>query len=315
MNSGSKKVDWSEGCWRERLIDQRRFMWHEDTIRKLAAWLNLRPGMTLVDVGCGLGYLGYTCWPFFGQGGIYFGVDVSLKLAREAAEAAGEWAVGGEAVFAAGDAYGLPLSDNFADLVMCQAVLMHLENPRLALSEMIRVAKPGGMIMCIEPDHLSGWLSKPYLSLPQVDIDVELLLRKVHLISNKGRIKLGRGDNSIGSKLPSLMRDLGLRDIDVRLNDKVGLLMPPYESTHDRNVIRQLRKRFLNRRTFELEMKMREEEFLAGGGDPQEYERYREIESRTNRVLRQQIESGEYSACFALFVYIMTGRKLVRPSE
>ena len=169
--------------------------------------------------------------------------------------------------------------------------------------------------MCIEPDHLSGWLSKPYLSLPEVSIEGELLLRKVHLISNKGRIKLGRGDNSIGSKLPSLMRDLGLCDIDVRLNDKAGLLLPPYDSPHDQNMIRLLKKRFLNKRTFELEMKMREEEFLAGGGDPQEYERYRKLESRANRVLRQRIKSGEYSACFATFVYIMTGRKLVGSSE
>lgn len=63
MNQDKKKIDWSKGRWKEMLIEQRKFMWHKDTIDKLAVWLELKPGMTAVDVGCGLGNLGYTYWP------------------------------------------------------------------------------------------------------------------------------------------------------------------------------------------------------------------------------------------------------------
>ncbi len=178
MNQNEKKIDFSEKCWKEMLVYQRKFLWLEDTLDKLVAWLGLKPGMTAVDVGCGLGYLGYTYWSYFGKGGIYFGVDISLKLVQDAAKAAKEWAVNGKASFVAGDAYKLPFPDDFADLVMCQVLLIHLEKPELALAEMVRVAKPGGLIMCKEPDNLSAALAWGYSSTPALDLEEELLLKK-----------------------------------------------------------------------------------------------------------------------------------------
>ena len=97
MNQDAKRIDWSEEHRKEMLIEQRKFMWHEDTVRLLAAWLGIRHGITAMDVGCGLGYLGYTYWPCFGQGGHYFGVDQSNTLLRDAARAPRMWAAGGEA--------------------------------------------------------------------------------------------------------------------------------------------------------------------------------------------------------------------------
>ena len=190
MSTDSKKTDWAKGRWKEMLIEQRKFMWREDTLDMLAAWLGLRHGMTAVDVGCGLGYLGYTYWPYFGEDGHYIGVDVSSNLVKDATEAAKEWAVGGEASFVAGDAYNLPFPDDSADLVMCQVVLMHLEKPELALAEMVRVAKPGGLVMCKEPDNMSQMLAMQYNSLPELDMDDKILSMKMTLIGNKGRNKL-----------------------------------------------------------------------------------------------------------------------------
>lgn len=74
MTKKAKGIDWSKRPLRQMLVEQRKFLWPEDTVAKLAAWMGLRPGMTAVDVGCGLGYLGYTYWPYFGKGGRYFGV-------------------------------------------------------------------------------------------------------------------------------------------------------------------------------------------------------------------------------------------------
>jgi len=307
MSQDKKKVDWSEGCWKEMLINQRKFMWHQDTVNKLAVWLGLKPGMTAVDVGCGLGNLGYTYWPYFGEGGHYFGVDMSSELIREATEAAKEWAIGGETKFVVGDAYKLPFPDNFSDWVLCQTLLMHLEKPELALSEMIRVAKPGGLIMCNEPDNLSIALAKPCWSLPELEIEEELLLKKVYLICNKGSIKLGRGDHSIGKEVPLMMKKSGLTDVEARLNDKVQLLYPPYEGPRQQNLLNMIKKRVLDQS--ECWTERTREEFIAGGGSFDEYKRFRELSDRIRLVFKKQIEAGEYVVFSSGFFYVIKGRK------
>ena len=45
-----KKIDWSRGRYREMLVWQRRQMWFEDIIERLARWMNLTPGMIAVDI-------------------------------------------------------------------------------------------------------------------------------------------------------------------------------------------------------------------------------------------------------------------------
>ena len=177
-----KSVDFSKGRHRDMLIWQRRQMWTEETIARYADWLNLTSAMTAVDVGCGLGYLGYTYWKYFGKGGHYIGIDIRENLIKEALESAKSWAQGGRVTFKVGDAYHLPLKDNIADWVMCQTLMIHLEKPQMALGEMIRVLKPGGLIMCIEPDNLRPVLVGAFSSLPRYDIKTQLLIHKVSYI-------------------------------------------------------------------------------------------------------------------------------------
>lgn len=142
MAEDKDRIDWSEERFREMLVNQRKFMWYEDTLDKLALWMGLTEGMTAVDVGCGLGYLGFTYWKYFGRNGRYHGLDQSANLLADAGRFAKEWAVGGEADFMVGDACALPFPDNFADWTMCQTVLMHLADAEGALREMVRITKP-----------------------------------------------------------------------------------------------------------------------------------------------------------------------------
>jgi SAM-dependent methyltransferase len=309
MGHDKSKIDWSERCWKEMLVYQRESMWLEDTLDKLAAWLGLESGMTAVDVGCGLGYLGYTYWPYFGEGGRYFGVDMSSKLLQETARAAEEWAVNGEGSFIAGDAYKLPFGDDFADLVMCQVLLIHLQHPEVALAEMVRVAKPGGLVMCKEPDNLSSVLVKHYSSLPELDIAEQLLVTKIHLVCNKGRIKLGQGDNSLGCKVAGMMSKLGLTEIGIRLNDRVSFMEPPYEDPLQQHTLAHVKKQWLDEKRREIWLEREKREFLAGGGEVDEYNRYRETADRLMAIFRRQIEDNEYFSCGSGHFYIIKGRK------
>lgn len=309
MGEDTDRIDWSEPCRKQMLVYQRKSMWLEDTLDRLAAWIGLGPGMTAVDAGCGLGHMGYTFWPYFGKGGKYFGVDTSPALLKDAEKEAVEWAEGGEVSFQAGDAYDLPLPDDFADLAMCQALLIHLATPEKALMEMARVAKPGGLIMCIEPDNVSVMLEKWYWSLGDLSIDEEMLLRKVALICNKGRVEAGQGDSSIGNKIPFMMDKLGLTQIGIRQNDTVCYIAPPYENRRQRDLLDSVKQQWLDETRYRTLAERKRKHFAAGGGDPAEFGRYQQLQDRIRDVFRRQIEDGGYFACGAGHTYIIRGRK------
>jgi len=309
MAKKTNGIDWSKEHLKEHLTDPRRFLWLPDTVAKLAVWMGLEQGMTAVDAGCGLAFLGYTYWPYFGKGGRYYGVDLSPKLAREASENSAEWAKGGRVYFAAGDANHLPFPDSFADLVMCQTLLMYQQDPSKTLREMVRVAKPGGLVMCKERDNLSLSLAVPRDSLPELDIEEQLLSNKVAILVYRGRIQMGRGDYGIGPQIPWMMQQLGLVDIDIRLNDRVDFLQPPYEGEIQQHRLRAARKALENEENEKFWMKRALEEFLAGGGTREEFERYQKIYEKNNPILKKQLEEGTYRSCSGWFFYVIRGRK------
>ncbi|MBN1211931.1 MAG: methyltransferase domain-containing protein, partial [candidate division Zixibacteria bacterium] len=280
MSPDRPKPDWSAGYWKDMLIYQRKQMIRDDSFKMIITWLEFKPGLDVVDIGCGLGYLGYTFWPFFGEGGRYTGIDLNDRLIKEAEQKARDWAKGGQVSFRVGDAGRLPLPDNSSDIVMCQTLLMHLERPQQALAEMVRVTRPGGLLVCLEPDNHNPTLGELFNSMPERSIEEHLLHVKVQLISHRGRIKLGNGDRSIGVKVPHLMKEVGLVDIDVRTNDRTHYIEPPYEDMLQKRSLEHLKKYLLDDDNRANLIAREREEFLAGGGDLTEYEKYRSMSDK-----------------------------------
>ena len=61
--------------------------------------------------------------------------------------------------FQAGRAESLPFPDGSFDLVTCQTVLIHVREPSVALREYLRVVRPGGRLLLIEPNNAAGMLA------------------------------------------------------------------------------------------------------------------------------------------------------------
>ena len=309
MTNKAKPINWSDRKFKELLVYQRKYMWRDDTIDKLAAWFGFRPGLTVADIGCGLGFLGYTYWDYYGENGNYIGVDISSTLLHEALAASREWAEGGQAVFINGNGYNLPLIDNSVDLAMCQVMMMHLERPRDALSEMARIVKPGGFVVCLEPDNLSSQLIRRFWSMPELTVDEQLLEFKVVLIAGRGRLKRGRGDSNIAVKLVHMMAELGLTDIDARLDDNVWFIEPPYEGEVQQHRLKIAKRNMLEPDQIKFWQDSERADFSAGGGDPEEFERYVAIGDRYRQIAKEQFDKGEYFACGSQDMYIIKGRK------
>lgn len=309
MSESNSKPVWSEDYWREMLVYQRKMMWREDTFAMLPEWLELRPGMVMVDVGCGRGYLGYTFWEYFGAGGHYVGIDNDPKLLDEARTLAEKWAVGGEATFLEASSHSLPLPSDYSDWVTCQTLLMHLERPEDAVAEMVRVARPGGLISCFEPDNVNPAMGRLFSSIPEYPIEEHLLYAKINLIRLQGRIKMGLGDYSIGPRVPHMLKEHGLVDIDVRLNDKPHYLEPPYSSPLQQRSLEGAKMAWGDPERFRRHLELERKEFLAGGGDPAEFDRACKLGEKHLEERRRQLAAGEYYACAPGALYAIKGRK------
>jgi ubiquinone/menaquinone biosynthesis C-methylase UbiE len=135
--------------------------------------LKLRPGLRVLDVGCGTGDHVRIMAPLVAPGSAV-GVDLSAALIACAQRRA---APGQANVhFQVGDAGELPFTDGAFDRVVASQVLLHLADPWRAVAEMRRVLRPGGLLSIGEWDWDSTCLALT---------DRELGRRFVHLLCDQ----------------------------------------------------------------------------------------------------------------------------------
>jgi SAM-dependent methyltransferase len=135
---------------------------------------HLRPGMSVLDCGCGTGSMTLDLAGRVAPGRVV-GVDVDeSQLALARASAADRELDGVE--FARASVYELPFADATFDVVLANTVLFHLSDPVRALSEMRRVLRPGG-IAAVSDDDLSTSVYSP--GLPELGQLLDLLMKAI----------------------------------------------------------------------------------------------------------------------------------------
>jgi ubiquinone/menaquinone biosynthesis C-methylase UbiE len=118
----------------------------------------LRPGMKLLDVGCGPGTITIDLAARVAPGAV-LGIDRERGVITEAGRLlpAGSSA---NVKFTTGDVYSLDLGDRSFDVVHAHQVLQHLADPVAALVEMRRVLRPGGILAVRDSDY-GGFIWAP----------------------------------------------------------------------------------------------------------------------------------------------------------
>jgi ubiquinone/menaquinone biosynthesis C-methylase UbiE len=106
----------------------------------------LRPGMRLLDLGCGPGSITLGLAEKVAPGEVV-GVDLQPSQVAQAQELSAARGVK-NVRFEIADVYRLPFPDASFDAVFAHVVLMHLREPVRALMEMRRVLRPGGIVGC-----------------------------------------------------------------------------------------------------------------------------------------------------------------------
>ncbi|HZD60445.1 MAG TPA: methyltransferase domain-containing protein [Anaerolineae bacterium] len=122
-------------------------------LQDFAGFIEIRPGMNIVDVGCGPGYLtrllaervkAVSC------------IDISAAMVRRAREHATEEDIE-NASYTVGRAENIPEESEYFDVAVATSVIYFVEDPVIALKEMTRVVKKGGRVVMMNPsDKMTG---------------------------------------------------------------------------------------------------------------------------------------------------------------
>ncbi|MEU9103325.1 methyltransferase domain-containing protein [Streptomyces xanthophaeus] len=124
------------------------------TAANSAAYLvpELRPGLSVLDVGCGPGTITADLAELVAPGGRVTAVDASADVVAQARAYAAERGLDG-VEFATADVHALDFPDDSFDVVHAHQVLQHVGDPVRALREMRRVCRPGGIVAARDADY------------------------------------------------------------------------------------------------------------------------------------------------------------------
>lgn len=171
------------------------------TAENSAAYLlpELRPGMSLLDIGSGPGTITADLAEIVAPGAVR-GLDVSAEVVARAEQLATARGLS-NLTFAVGNAYDIDAPDGSVDVVHAHQVLQHLSRPVEALREFGRVAGPDGLVAARDVDYEgTSWFPR----LPALDEWFAVYLAVHRAVS---------GAPDAGRRLKAWAREAGFTDI------------------------------------------------------------------------------------------------------
>jgi 2-polyprenyl-6-hydroxyphenyl methylase/3-demethylubiquinone-9 3-methyltransferase len=157
-------------------------------------------GCSVLDVGCGTGW--FSQWAA-SRGAMVTSLDIGLRLLDKTRQKCPTRPV-------AGDACHLPLASNTFDVVISSECIEHTVNPKLALREIHRVARPGGLLVVTVPNqrwHFAVTIARAFKLRPFEGYENWLHWRELRdELRNAGsRIEQLRGFHLVPPIIPATM--------------------------------------------------------------------------------------------------------------
>lgn len=171
-------------------------------LRAIIGALPLAPEMHVLDVGCGDGYYTALLAERINARGEVVALDMNsayLELAQEHVAARG---VTCGTRFVKGQLSDTTLTPGSFDLVWCAQSLYSLPDPIVALKQMRKLLRPGGLLVVLENDTLHQLL----LPWPP---QLEIMLRAAEFVSLK-ETSARPGKFYVGRRLPAVFAGAGL---------------------------------------------------------------------------------------------------------
>ena len=169
----------------ERVIegDTPRRIWLDHIARYEFASTYVR-GKLVLDIACGTGYGSKILWD--GGAAKVFGVDVSTEAINFALNKYKNERL----EFRAGDIGSIDFAANYFDVVVCFETIEHVKNQERALSELLRVLKPDGLLIISSPNREVTSPSKSLREPPNSPYHVMEYSSKEFISALKSRAKI-----------------------------------------------------------------------------------------------------------------------------
>jgi SAM-dependent methyltransferase len=167
----------------------------------------LKPGMAVLDVGCGTGAITAGIARAVGPQGRVVGVDRDATLLELVQRHRQDLP---NLRFLNGDALSLPFSGEF-DIVTAARTLQRISQPASALEQMKKSARPRGLVVALDYNHAENtWEPSPPIEF-QLFYGAFLDWRDAH-----------GWDNRMAEHLPGLFRSVGLAEVESFASDEIA---------------------------------------------------------------------------------------------
>ncbi len=205
---------------RELIRMWKEFYWNDDyfrfLVREVWGW---RQPLDILDFGCGYGFLGMKFMPLLPEGSSYTGIELDEQQVREAAACfdSSPW----RHDFICQDIYDYQPERKY-DLVTALFLLSYMSRPELLIRKMKACLRPGGMLLLMDVNmevEQAGYFS----GLEKED---KGLRRPDFVPVWEYEITHRERDYRMGTKLPWLLKQCGLKQIRARVSDQVILYDP-----------------------------------------------------------------------------------------
>lgn len=287
--------------------------WNDDYLERIVLPLLALPhGAAVLDVGSGYGALTLLL-ARLRPDAAFTGIDLEPKAVADATASAARLGLA-NLRFAEGDAHRLPYPPAAFDAVVCQTLLTHVADAGAVVREMVRILKPAGAFLAVEYHNMGVFSGHD--NVVEVPDDEAAALERFRLarLVLRGKRALGRGDETVGVRVPFLAAEGGLRVVDVRRNDRAWHAFPPYHKPNERLGLETMRD--FAKGMSERQRAWYRECLLAGGGTEADVARFfeqRDVAAEKG-VIRDALEEGRYAYVSSSNVYLTFARKEGTPA-
>ena len=171
--------------------------------RALIDRTGLGPGQSAIDLGCGPRGIVDLLARRVAPGGRVIGVDADPTMVAMASEYVADTALPGVELVC-DDARSCRLASESFDLVHARTLLINVPRPQEVVAEMVRLARPGGWVVGLEPDTGYALCHPPHPAFDR--------LREIFALA----FSRDGADLQIGRRLPELYRGAGLAEVTVQ---------------------------------------------------------------------------------------------------